>query len=126
MANLPTVLTGFDPSLPLEKASTIPGNWYLDPRVDKVERERVFGGTWQAVGRAGQVAERGQFFTADIAGEPIVVVRGDDGRLRAFYNVCRHRAARVVPEAEGRAGKLRCRYHGWTYDLAGKLRGVPE
>jgi choline monooxygenase len=64
--------------------------------------------------------------TADIAGEPIVVVRDDKGVLRAFHNVCRHRAAQVINECEGRVTKLRCRYHGWTYDLAGRLRGTPE
>jgi choline monooxygenase len=126
MSDLPPAFTGFDQTLPLEKASTIPSDWYLDPKVDRVERDNVFAASWQAVGRAGQVAEPGQFLTADIAGEPIVVIRGEDNRLRGFYNVCRHRAARVVAESEGRAKKLRCRYHGWTYDLAGKLRGVPE
>src|SRR5262249_43776021 len=122
MSDLPPAFTGFDPAVPLEKAGTIPSDWYLDPRVEIAERDKVFGASWQAVGRATQVAEPGQFLTADIAGEPIVVIRGDDNRLRGFYNVCRHRAARVVAESEGRARKLRCRYHGWTYDLAGKLR----
>jgi choline monooxygenase len=126
MSDFPLNLNDFDQSLPLEKARTIPSDWYLDSRVEIIERERVFGASWQALGRADQVTEPGQFFTADIAGEPIVVVRAQDGLLRGFYNVCRHRAARVVAESEGRVGKLRCRYHGWTYDLAGKLRGVPE
>jgi len=72
------------------------------------------------------VREPGQFFTAEVAGEPLVVVRGDDGELRAFFNVCRHRAARVMADVEGRATRLRCRYHGWTYDLCGRLRGTPE
>jgi choline monooxygenase len=126
MPELHRTLAAFDQDLPLEKASTIPSDWYLDPAVAMAEREKVFGSTWQAVGRASQVSEPGQFFTAEIAGEPIVVIRGDDGSLRAFYNVCRHRAARVVAEPEGCAKKLRCRYHGWTYDLTGKLRGVPE
>src|SRR5262249_4017461 len=61
-----------------------------------------------------------------VAGEPVLVVRGDDGVLRAFFNVCRHRAAPIVNEPCGSATKLRCRYHGWTYDLAGHLRGTPE
>jgi choline monooxygenase len=126
MAQLPPTLAGFDQNLSLEKASTIPSDWYLDPRVDHLEREKVFGATWQAVGRADRVADPGQFLTAEIAGEPILVVRGEDGLLRGFFNVCRHRAARVVSEPEGCTKKLRCRYHGWTYDLAGKLRGVPE
>jgi choline monooxygenase len=72
------------------------------------------------------VAAPGAFFTANIAGEPVVVVRGEDSELRAFYNVCRHRAAQVMNERCGTASRLRCRYHGWTYDLAGQLKGVPE
>jgi choline monooxygenase len=73
-----------------------------------------------------QVQTPGQFVTADVAGEPLLILRGDDGQLRVLANVCRHRAAKVVPDACGTVSKLRCRYHGWTYDLAGKLRGVPE
>ena len=78
------------------------------------------------MGRLDQVCEKGQFFTADVAGEPIVVVRGDDAQLRAFYNVCRHHAAAVVPEAEGCAKQFRCPYHGWTYGIDGTLKGMVE
>ncbi|HMK73350.1 MAG TPA: aromatic ring-hydroxylating dioxygenase subunit alpha [Myxococcaceae bacterium] len=116
----------FDPSLPLERARTIPGRWYWDPAVAAAERFSVFGDSWQLVARADQLGLPGAFVTADIAGEPVVVVRGEDGALRAFFNVCRHRAACVVTEPEGVTGRLRCRYHGWTYDLAGRLRGTPE
>jgi choline monooxygenase len=119
-------LASFDRSRPLERAHTIPSTWYHDPEIAEAERRSVFGNTWQAVGRVDQVATPGRFFTTELAGEPILVVRDEAGVLRAFYNVCRHRAARVVAEAEGRVKKLRCRYHGWTYDLAGKLRGTPE
>ncbi len=116
----------FDASLPLERAHTIPAAWYFDPAIHSAEVRTVFGATWQAVGRVDQVAEPGRYFTADVGGTPVLVVRGDDGELRAFANVCRHRAARVAPEAEGKASRLRCRYHGWTYDLCGRLRGTPE
>ncbi len=119
-------LAAFDPELPLERARTIPSSWYFDPEIYAAERRAVFAATWQVVGRSEQVAKSGQFLTADIAGEPVLVVRGDDGVLRAFHNVCRHRAAPVMTEPCGQATKLRCRYHGWTYDLAGRLRGVPE
>jgi choline monooxygenase len=119
-------IEAFDPDVSLERARTIPAAWYRDPDIHEAERRAVFGNTWQAVGRADQVAEPGGFFTAELAGEPILVVRDEAGGLRAFYNVCRHRAARVVAEAEGQLKKLRCRYHGWTYDLAGRLRGTPE
>ena len=73
-----------------------------------------------------QVRENGQFFTADLAGEPLVVVRGDDSQLRAFYNVCRHHAAAVVTEPEARATQFRCPYHGWTYGIDGALKGMVE
>jgi choline monooxygenase len=119
-------LQAFDGDLPLEKARTIPASWYFDPEVYEAERRGIFGTTWQAIARADQLTERGSFVTTEIAGEPVVVVRGDDGVLRAFANVCRHRAARVVNEPSGKLTKLRCRYHGWTYDLSGQLRGTPE
>jgi choline monooxygenase len=123
---LAELLRAFDPDLPLERARTIPSSWYHDAEVFALERRAVFGATWQLVGRTDQVMEPGSFVTADLAGEPILVVRDGDGVLRAFYNVCRHHAARVVPQDQGRATRLRCRYHGWTYDLAGRLRGTPE
>src|SRR5262249_36920827 len=116
----------FDAQLPLERAQTIPNSWYLDLEIYELERRSIFAGTWQAIGRVDQVAEAGCYFTAQLAGEPVLVVRDEQGVLRAFYNVCRHRAARVAPDAEGRATRFRCRYHGWTYDLSGRLRGTPE
>src|SRR5262249_51520320 len=105
----------FDSTLPLERARTIPAAWDFDPEIYAAERQAVFGGTWQCVGRTDQLAGPGQFLTAEIAGEPNLVVRGEDGILRAFHNVCRHRGARVAIESCGHATKLRCRYHGWTY-----------
>ena len=119
-------LAAFDPSLPLERARTIPGAWYFDPEIYAAECRHVFGASWVVAGRADQVAEPGSFLTAEIVGEPVVVARDADGVLRAFSNVCRHKAAQVINEPEGKATKLRCRYHGWTYDLAGRLRGTPE
>src|SRR6202040_3346247 len=125
-ASVRDILNLYNPANPLEQASTIPAPWYRDPRIAELERASVFSATWQVVGRVDQVRERGQFFTADLAGEPIVVVRGDDARLRAFYNVCRHHAAAVVPEAQGCAKQFRCPYHGWTYGIDGTLKGMVE
>jgi choline monooxygenase len=124
--HLAAKLEAFDPTLPLERAHTIPSSWYFDPELYALECRAVFGDTWQAVGRLAQVAEPGTFLTADVAGEPVLVVRDEQGVLRAFHNVCRHRAAQVINEPAGKATRLRCRYHGWTYDLAGRLRGTPE
>ncbi len=124
--SLQSVLATFDPDLPLSRARTLPNTWYISPEVAALEREAIFARSWQAVGRRELVATPGQYLTFDVAGEPVVVVRGEDGRLRAFINVCRHKAARVCTQEHGQATKLRCRYHGWTYDLQGQLRGLPE
>lgn len=119
-------IRGYDPNRPLERAATIPASWYRDHDVFELERRRVFSGNWMVVGRTDQVREAGQFLTSDLAGEPILVVRGRDGVLRGFFNVCRHHAAAVCAEPEGCATALKCPYHGWTYGLDGALKGVPE
>jgi choline monooxygenase len=111
---------------PLERASTIPAAWYVSEDVAELERQAVFGQTWQVVAHADQLRQPGQFVTAGLAGEPLVIVRGADNELRAFYNVCRHHAAAVVIEAQGKASILRCPYHGWSYGLDGSLKGAPE
>ena len=120
------LLAAYDDTAPIERAWTIPAAWYVDPRIAELERRTVWSRTWQAVGRAAQVAAPGEFVTAEVAGEPVVVVRGADGVLRGFFNVCRHHAAAVMTAPCGKVDRLRCPYHGWTYDLAGRLRGVPE
>jgi choline monooxygenase len=120
------ILNLYNPAYPLERASTIPAPWYRDARIHEIELAGVFGKSWQVAGRVDQVREKGAFFTTDIAGEPVVVVRGDDAQLRAFYNVCRHHAAAVVPESHGCAKQFRCPYHGWTYGIDGALKGAVE
>lgn len=125
-ASLAQVLDSYDPTAPLDEAFTIPGPWYTDGRVAELERRAVFGRTWQVLARADQLEKPGQFVSAEIAGEPLVAVRGSDGVLRAFFNVCRHHATPVMTEACGEADKLRCGYHGWTYNLQGELRGMTD
>ncbi|MBC7978305.1 MAG: aromatic ring-hydroxylating dioxygenase subunit alpha [Myxococcales bacterium] len=120
------ILGAYDARAPLEEAWTIPAPWYVDGRIAELERRTVFSRTWQMVGRLDQLEKPGQYITTVLAGEPIVVVRGDDGKLRGFFNVCRHHAAAVMTAPCGKVDRLRCPYHGWTYDLAGQLRGVPE
>jgi choline monooxygenase len=126
MSRLEEIIDRYDPSAPLERASTIPAPWYLDKDVYDLERQTVFGRSWQFVCRLDQLSEVGQYVTSEIAGEPVVVVRGNDNLLRGFFNVCRHHAAAVMTEAEGRASQLRCPYHGWTYSLEGELKGTPD
>jgi len=125
-ASVAEILAAYDDQAPLERASTIPASWYVNDEVAELERQNVFRRTWQAVARADQVAAPGAFVSAELAGEPIVVVRGGDHQLRAFYNVCRHHAAAVVAEEQGSATIFRCPYHGWSYGLDGALKGAPE
>jgi choline monooxygenase len=120
------IVASYDASAPLAEASTIPAAWYVDARIAELERQTVFSQTWQFMGRLDQVAKPGQFVAATVAGEPLVAVRGNDGVLRAFYNVCRHHAAAVVTEPCGQASILHCPYHGWNYGLDGSLKGMPE
>src|SRR6516164_1631500 len=126
MSSIAEILSTYDDHAPLERASTIPGPWYVDPRIAELERQTVFSKTWQLIGRVDQLQQPGQFLRATVAGEPIVAVRGTDGQLRAFYNVCRHHAAAVVTEPCGVAQILHCPYHGWNYGLDGALKGMPQ
>ena len=124
--SLADLVDRYDPAAPLALARTIPAAWYTDPRLAALERATVFARSWQMVGRADQVRDPGQYVTAVVGGEPIAVVRGGDGVLRGFFNVCRHHAAAVLTDAAGCARALRCPYHGWTYTLEGALLGTPE
>jgi choline monooxygenase len=112
-------------AIPLARASTLPSRMYLDPAVLERERERIFGGSWQLVAHWSDLARPGDFMPVSVLDEPIVLVHGTDGVLRAFYNVCRHRAGQVAL-TRGNRKSLQCRYHGWTYGLDGTLRTAPE
>ncbi|MGC2722748.1 MAG: aromatic ring-hydroxylating dioxygenase subunit alpha [Candidatus Acidiferrales bacterium] len=119
-------LASYNAAAPLPDAHTIPASWYTDPRVAQLELQNVFSRAWQVVGRTAQVEKPGQYVTASVAGEPVVAVRGSDGTLRAFFNVCRHHAMTVMNEPCGHTQHMRCPYHGWTYNLEGALRGMTE
>src|ERR1700712_5296329 len=112
----------FDPNI--ERAATIPARLYNDPVYLELERERIFAHTWQLVGRMEQLAAHGDFITAQIGNDAIVILRDAD-KLRGFYNVCLHRAGPVA-QGCGRRKTLQCRYHGWTYGLDGTLINAPE
>ena len=126
MQDLQQILASYNADAPLSEASTIPAPFYTDERIAELERQSVFSRTWRWAGRADQVDQPGKFVTFTVAGEPIIVVRGQDSELRAFFNVCRHHAAAVVTQPSGTASILRCPYHGWSYDLNGALKGTPE
>ncbi|MBI3847583.1 MAG: Rieske 2Fe-2S domain-containing protein [Planctomycetes bacterium] len=118
-------LSRFDSALPVDEARTAPASWYVRSEFLDLERARVFRKNWLWAGRTDQVGGPGDYLTGMILGDPYVVVRGEDRRLRAFYNVCRHHAARIA-NGSGTLESLVCPYHGWTYDLAGKLKSAPH
>jgi choline monooxygenase len=105
--------------------ATLPFSWYVDEEILRRERALIFARSWQYAGRAEQVAERGSFLATDAGGVPILVTRDQEGVLRAFINVCRHRGA-VLTEGCGRRNTIQCHYHAWTYDLDGTLRAAPR
>jgi len=106
---------------------SLPGWIYRDPDFLDAERERVFLTSWQIVCHLNDIPNAGDYHTLDFMGEPLVAVRGQDGGVKAFFNVCRHRAARILDGNAGRcAGRIVCPYHAWTYDLNGRLTAVPH
>ena len=120
----------------IECAHTLASKFYIDPAILDAERARIFHRTWQLVGTLNTpcgelngakrtIADPETFFTADVIGEPVVIVRDKQGTLRGFSNVCRHRAGPVA-QGSGCKNVLRCGYHGWTYTLDGRLIGTPD
>jgi len=104
---------------------TLPGRFYHDPAIWERERARLFSRLWVCVGRADQFPVTGHYRTARVGDESVLVVRGEDGGLRAFLNVCRHRGAQLCTAAHGQTRALQCRYHAWTYGLDGRLLRAP-
>src|SRR5450755_1325598 len=108
-------------------ASTLPGRYYYDTAIYDQEMERIFSQMWVCVGRAETLSDPGTYQLVTLGQESIIIVRGRDHELRAFYNVCRHRGARLCTEAAGQLkGSIQCRYHAWTYGLDGQLIGAPN
>jgi phenylpropionate dioxygenase-like ring-hydroxylating dioxygenase large terminal subunit len=109
----------------LARGHTLPATWYADPEIFRREQARIFRRSWQYAGHLAQLAQPGDYFTADVGVIPVVVLRDQEGTLRAFVNVCRHRGHQVV---RGRGSKkvLQCPYHAWTYGLDGSLRAAPR
>jgi phenylpropionate dioxygenase-like ring-hydroxylating dioxygenase large terminal subunit len=105
----------------------IPGGRYWDPEFFTLEREALFKRCWLYAGHTDQLPTTGSFFVWRRTGTPILIMRGEDDRIRAFYNTCRHRGAPLVREQCGQAHRsLSCGYHGWTYDTRGNLKAVPD
>jgi len=107
---------------PTRRAHLLPPRVFHEPEILAYEQEAWFGGGWVSVGREEDALLPGQYFLTSVAGENLIVVRGNDGRLRAFFNVCRHRGATLVEEACGTTPRFQCPYHAWIYDLEGRLK----
>src|SRR5579871_4234402 len=118
-------LEKLDIAAEIGKAWTPPANYYTSQEAFEIEKDKIFRRTWQVVGHRDQVAKPGDYFTTELAGEPLLLVRGSSGELRGFYIVCRL-LLENKEEGCGSRKLFRCGYHGWTYDLVGKLFSAPE
>jgi phenylpropionate dioxygenase-like ring-hydroxylating dioxygenase large terminal subunit len=115
------------PSLAPDSALSLPAWIYDDPEFFELEKQHVFRRSWQLLCHVNDIPARGDYHTFDFLGESLVAVRGDDGQIRSFHNVCRHRAARLLDGAKGQCGKrITCPYHAWTYATNGRLVGIPN
>ena len=105
----------------------VPIGRYTSDEFWELERDHLWTKVWVVAGRAEEIPEPGDYYTFGDLGTPVLIVRGNDGEVRAFYNSCQHRGAPVVREAKGSARNLQCQYHGWTYDITGgTLVSVPD
>ncbi|HEX8030017.1 MAG TPA: aromatic ring-hydroxylating dioxygenase subunit alpha [Vicinamibacterales bacterium] len=108
------------------RRSTLPARAYTDPSWFTVEMDRIFAGMWLAAGRADQLEHSGAFVGVDVAGASVLIVRGTDGSIQVFHNVCRHRGTRLCTTNHGTFhGSIQCPYHAWTYGLDGRLMAAP-
>ncbi|MEV0900829.1 aromatic ring-hydroxylating dioxygenase subunit alpha [Actinoplanes sp. NPDC049802] len=106
---------------------TLPGHYYTDPAIFALEQSRIFETMWFCAARSADLPKPGSFRTVDVGRESVVIVRGRDGALRAFLNVCRHRGAKLCAEPGGEVRRaIRCPYHAWTYGLDGRLVAAPN
>jgi len=110
-----------------ERALTLPARYFYDDEIFKAERERIFYPGWHCIGHVNELSDPGQFLTFDIFDQSIVALRGDDGVIRSFYNVCQHRGNRLLEDRRGKLGSvLRCGYHSWCYSRDGHLKSAPR
>src|SRR5713101_7369868 len=108
-------------------AKTLPQSYLISQDVFAQEQERIFSTQWLCAGHQSQIAKAGDYFVQEVAGESLIILRDQQGAVRGFYNVCRHRGTRVCEEKSGQLREtLQCPYHGWTYGLDGRLVGAPH
>ena len=107
-------------------AKTLEQKYFVSPQIFAEEQEKIFSRQWVLVGHQSQIAQAGYYFTAEIAGESLIIVRDKRAAIRGFYNVCRHRGSRLIENRNGRSMGIQCPYHAWTYGLDGRLIGAPH
>jgi Rieske 2Fe-2S family protein len=107
-------------------AKTLPQRYFVSPEIFAEELQKIFASNWLLVGHQSQLAKPGDYFLAEVADESLIVVKDQRSTIRAFYNVCRHRGARLCEEQNGHATAIQCPYHAWTYALDGRLLGAPH
>jgi glycine betaine catabolism A len=107
-------------------AKTLAQRYFVSPEIFAQEQANIFSKQWVLVGHQSQIAQAGDYFTADVARESLIIVRDKRGEIRGFYNVCRHRGSRLVENRNGHVSAIQCPYHAWTYGLDGPLLGAPH
>jgi choline monooxygenase len=118
-------LKNWQPRSLKHEATTLPAEVYSAPEIYRLEQKNIFGKYWYYVGHISQLQGSGSYFTVDIAEQPLVILQDKAGQLRAFYNICTHRAGPVAL-GSGMCNRLTCLYHAWSFDLDGHLRGIPD
>ncbi|MEU9227600.1 aromatic ring-hydroxylating dioxygenase subunit alpha [Streptomyces massasporeus] len=113
--------------LPESLIATLPGDHYTDPEIFRLEQEHIFESMWFCAARSSELAKPGAFRTVDVGRESVLLTRSRDGSVKAFFNVCRHRGAKLCTQESGEVKRaFQCPYHAWTYDLNGKLVAAPN
>lgn len=107
------------------KEGVVSSRVFSDPEINRLEMERIFTRSWLYVAHDSEIPQAGDFVTRSMGDDPVIVWRGQDGKVRVFLNVCRHRGRRVCGEDLGKAAYFKCPYHGWTYNNTGELSSVP-
>ena len=106
----------------IKGARTLPRKFYIEPDNLNQEFKKIFHNNWICIGRSSDLSIKGQYITIQIGNESVIILKSEKDKTRAFYNVCRHRGTRICNKNEGKFSKtVQCPYHGWTYDLNGKL-----
>ena len=108
-------------------STTLPQKYYIEDLLLKQEMENIFFNSWLCIGRSNEINKSGEFKIFTIGNESLFIIRNEDNKLNAFYNTCRHRGTRICSKENGKYSKsIQCPYHGWTYDLSGRLIGAPN